>query len=96
MLLEAENEAFIIGHTWGLDEERVSFVTTHGCQSHSCTQTCLKGQTAITHGNDGMMAILFITMPIENNEHLLALGARQVLPKKAKPRTLTRGYSQAV
>lgn len=30
------------------------------------------------------MAILFITVPIENNELLRALGARQVLPKKAK------------
>lgn len=45
---------------------------------HSCTQTCLKGQIAITRGNDRIMAILFITIPTENNEPLLALGARQV------------------
>lgn len=84
MLLEAENEAFIIGHPWGRDQERVSFVTAQGCHSHTAAQTCLKGHRVTTRGNDRITAILFINIPIENNKPFSGVRSQTSVAKESK------------
>lgn len=84
MLLEAENEAFIIGHPWGRDQERVSFVTAQECHSHTAAQTCLKGHRVTTRGNDRITAILFINIPIENNKPFSGVRSQTSVAKESK------------